>query len=104
MSVSMDTLSPTRARRAPATLSQGIIEGLVGLLDAIAACVSGVVLLLLLSDRPIGLLHDELAVIGLFTVVMVLGLHAVGAYSFRAIMSPRRYAAAIVVVCGLTFM
>jgi Undecaprenyl-phosphate glucose phosphotransferase len=105
MSVSMDTLSRAQgARRAPAALSQGIIEGLVGVLDAVAVCASGLVLLKLLSDGPIGVQRDELAVVVLFTVLMVLGLHAAGAYSFRAIMRPLRHAHSIVVVCGLAFM
>lgn len=93
-----------RIPRVKARLSQGIVEGIVGILDSAAVVVTGLVVALLYGRESFSADRPEVVAIVLFVLLMVLGLRVTGAYSFVTVMRPGRQAASIVVVCGLVFL
>jgi len=91
-------------RRAHAPLSQRVVEGLTGALDALAAALTGIVVHILLSNGWKFPQTPELAAIGLFTLLLVLGLHVAGSYNFRAIMRPMQQLPTIAAVAGAVLL
>jgi Undecaprenyl-phosphate glucose phosphotransferase len=89
MSTALETARDVKmARRTHAPLSQRVVEGITGAMDAAAAVLTGIVLHAILSKGPLFPQPQEFAAIGLYTLLLVLGLHVTGAYNFRAIVRP----------------
>ena len=104
MSTASEALRNIQVRVRPqAPLSQGVVEGITGALDALATMVAGLVLHGMMSKGPL-VQAPELAAMGLSTLLVVLGLHAAGAYNFRAVMRPMQQLPKIGLIVSAVFL
>jgi Undecaprenyl-phosphate glucose phosphotransferase len=103
MSASVQTVQDILQRHeVAAPLSQSVVAGLVGFLDLGAVATCGLLIVAILGRVTVG--PAEIAAISLCALLLVLGLHAAGAYDFRAIMNPGRSAPLVIAVSAFVFL
>jgi Undecaprenyl-phosphate glucose phosphotransferase len=88
MSASAREFEQVLTRRSSAALSQGIVAGLVGLLDAVSVLAGAIIAFVMSQSSHVGAASPPLILVALAAAVLILVFSAAGLYRFPVIMRP----------------